>query len=75
MLKKPDLAGNKYPDVDATIWADHDERIHGRLEDFVDDWWYQEGFNWDCCDQNTAFEGCELTTHVAEERDIKRGRQ
>lgn len=63
MLTYSRSAGVKKVDFESDMWADHDERCHGRLEDFKDDPEFSEGFIWSCCDQDGDAEGCRVTRH------------
>ncbi|KIW91266.1 uncharacterized protein Z519_08162 [Cladophialophora bantiana CBS 173.52] len=55
----------RYKEVDCNLhfWDDHDPDCHGDPGSFVDDPDYQEGFIWDCCDEDGNAEGCETSRH------------
>ena len=52
-------------DYDSSMWDDHDERCHGRYEDFEDDSDFARGFTWSCCEKEGDDEGCKSTKHKA----------
>ncbi|RFU27568.1 hypothetical protein B7463_g8782, partial [Scytalidium lignicola] len=54
---------NVYDDED--FWADHDEQIHGYLDDLKDDSEYAEGYIYDCCNKRSDLSPCKYTRHKA----------
>jgi hypothetical protein len=55
--------GIREADYESHIWADHDERCHGRIDDLKDE--FPEGFIWECCEKGGDEEGCEVDMHQA----------
>lgn len=64
-------------DYDGDFWADHDENIHGRIDELQED--FPEGYRWTCCNKLGNEEGCEIGMHnsllVENERERKRERR
>jgi hypothetical protein len=57
--------GEREPDYEADIWADHDEACHGRISDLEND--HPEGFTWTCCEKlGDDEEGCRQGMHSEE---------
>ncbi|KAM3414871.1 hypothetical protein BST61_g10014 [Cercospora zeina] len=59
----------KYKTVnyDSDIWADHDDACHGPPEAHENDPDYDEGFWWECCEEDGGSIGCVVSRHEPKE--------
>ena len=55
------LLGELEADYDGSIWDDHDERIHGAIDELQNE--VPEGFLWSCCEEDGESIGCEKGRH------------
>ncbi|KAM3513008.1 hypothetical protein MY11210_003313 [Beauveria gryllotalpidicola] len=58
--------GDLYPDEYDTAWDDHDVRCHGPLDTPRNRRAFPEAFRWECCDEVSTAEGCEMGRHRIE---------
>ena len=56
-------SGKKVIFEDDDFWADHDERVHGRIEKLKNDATYAAGFTWSCCGRISDASGCATRKH------------
>ena len=61
-------------DYGADIWADHDERCHGRIDSPQNKVENPEGFNYRCCGEDGESAGCEIDKHVEKKSPSKKRR-
>ena len=55
--------GQLEPLYDSEVWADHVERIHGRIDTEENKKEFPKGFEWDCCQRRGDEVGCEVDVH------------
>lgn len=55
--------GQKEENPEASIWDDHEVDKYGFPEDDINDADYEEGFQWTCCEEMSAEEGCVESKH------------
>jgi hypothetical protein len=56
--------GELEPDMDSGFWDDHDEEVHGEIEDLTEE--MPDGFEWSCCERSGDEEGCEQGRHESD---------